>query len=391
RAAKAAAEARAKGGYTAAVNGLEYVLGPGFINPMLDSVVTARHGTGAPTAADSAALRAAIQGIVDVIVGAPKPGTPNSARPGPEQCHDITAYPAIGLAGGACAGYGLLLDIRDVAHPRRIAAVSDSNFSYWHSATFNNDGTKLLFTDEWGGGGGPKCRATDRREWGADAIFTLDDKRMTFRSYYKLPAPQTELENCVAHNGSLIPVPGRDIMVQSWYQGGVSVFDWTDPSHPTEIAFFDRGPMDGTKPVGAGSWSAYWYNGHIYSSEIARGLDVLDLVPSGFLSSNEIAAAELVHWDYFNTQDQPHIVWPASFVVAGAYVDQLARSNGLAPERVAAVRQALDRAQKLSGAARRDALTQLATQLGGDAAGAPDAAKVRTLAAAVTDLANAQP
>src|SRR5207237_935193 len=212
-------------------------------------------------AADSAALRPASQGIVDVIVGAPKPGTPNTARPGPEQCHDITAYPAIGLAGGACAGYGLLLDIHDVAHPRRIGAVSDSNFSYWHSATFNNDGTKLLFTDEWGGGGGPKCRATDRREWGADAIFTLDDKKMTFRSYYKLPAPQTELENCVAHNGSLIPIPGRDIMVQSWYQGGVSVCAWTGPSHPTEIAFFDRGPMDGTKPVGAGSWSAYWYKG----------------------------------------------------------------------------------------------------------------------------------
>ena len=326
-----------------------------------------------------------------MIVGAPKPGTPNTARPGPEQCHDITAYPAIGLAGGACAGYGLLLDIHDVAHPRRIGAVSDSNFSYWHSATFNNDGTKLLFSDEWGGGGAPKCRATDKREWGADAIFTLDDKRMTFRSYYKLPAPQTELENCVAHNGSLIPIPGRDIMVQAWYQGGISVFDWTDAAHPTEIAFFDRGPMDGTNPVGGGSWSAYWYNGHIYSSEIARGLDVLDLAPSGFLSNNEIEAAKLVHWEYFNTQDQPRIVWPPSFVVAAAYVDQLARSNGLAPERVAAVRQALAGAQKLSGRERRDALARLATQLGGDVAGAADAAKVRTLAAAVTELANAQP
>jgi hypothetical protein len=391
KAAKAAADARAKGGYTAAVNGLEYVLGSGFINPMLDSVVKARHGTGAPTAADSAALRGAIQDIVDVIVGAPKPGTPNAARPGPEQCHDITAYPTIGLAGGACAGYGLLLDIHDVAHPRRIGAVSDSNFSYWHSATFNNDGTKLLFTDEWGGGGGPKCRATDRHEWGADAIFTLDDRRMTFRSYYKMPAPQTELENCVAHNGSLIPVPGRDIMVQSWYQGGVSVFDWTDPAHPTEIAFFDRGPMDGTNPVGAGSWSAYWYNGHIYSSEIARGLDVLDLVPSGLLSKNEIEAAKLVHLDYFNVQDQPRIVWPVSFVVAAAYLDQLERSHGMAPERIAAVRQELDRAQKLSGRERHDALTRLVTQLGGDAAAAGDAAKVRTLAAAVGDLANAQP
>src|SRR5256714_3113840 len=356
RAAKAAADARAKGGFTAAVNGLEYVLGPGFISPMLDSVAKSRHGSGAPTAADSAALRAAIQGIVDVIVGAPKPGTANAARPGPDQCHDITAYPAIGLAGGACAGYGLLLDIRDVAHPRRIGAVSDSNFSYWHSATFNNDGTKLLFTDEWGGGGGPKCRATDKREWGADAIFTLDDKRMTFRSYYKLPAPQTELENCVAHNGSLIPIPGRDIMVQAWYQGGISVFDWTDAAHPTEIAFFDRGPMDGTNPVGAGSWSAYWYNGHVYSSEIARGLDVLDLLPSGFLSNNEIEAAKLVHWDYFNTQDQPRIAWPPSFVVALAYLDQLARSHGLAPERVAAVRQTLARAPTLSGRERRGAV-----------------------------------
>jgi len=180
-------------------------------------------------------------------------------------------------------------------------------------------------------------------------------------------------------------------MVQAWYQGGISVFDWTDAAHPTEIAFFDRGPMDGTNGVGAGSWSAYWYNGHIYSSEIARGLDVLDLLPSGLLSSNEIEAARLVHWDYFNTQDQPRIVWPPSFFVAGAYVDQLARSNGLAPQRVAAVRQALDRAQKLSGRERRDALTQLATQLGGDAAAAGDAAKVRSLAAAVTDLANAQP
>src|SRR2546421_1716920 len=367
RQAKMAADARAKGGFTAAVNGLEYVLGPGFINPMLDSVVKARHGSGAPTAADSAALRAAIQGIVDVIVGAPKPGTPNSARPGPEQCHDITAYPAIGLAGGACAGYGLLLDIHDVAHPRRIGAGSDSNFSYWHSATFNNDGTKLLFTDEWGGGGGPKCPATDKHEWGADAIFTLDDKRMTFRSYYKLPAPQTELENCVAHNGSLVPIPGRDVMVQSWYQGGISVFDWTDASHPREIAFWDRGPVDSTRMGNGGTWSVYWYNGNIVSSEIGRGLDIVQVTASPFLSQNEIEAAKLVHWDYFNTQDQPRIAWPPSFVVALAYLDQLARSHGLAPERVAAVRQTLARAQKLSGRERRDALTPLATQLGADA------------------------
>jgi hypothetical protein len=358
---------------------------------MLDSVTRARHGTGGgPNGADSAALRSAIQGIVDVMVGAPKPGA-NGVRPGPEQCHDITVYPAIGLAGGACAGYGMLLDIRDAAHPKRIGAVSDSNFSYWHSATFNNDGTKLLFTDEWGGGGGPKCRATDRHEWGADAIFTLDDRRMTFRSYYKMPAAQTELENCVAHNGSLIPIPGRDVMVQSWYQGGVSVFDWTDAAHPKEIAFFDRGPIDSTTLVGAGSWSAYWYNGRIYSSEIALGLDVLELVPSGFLSQNEIDAAKSVHWDYFNTQDQPKIVWPASFALAGAFVDQLERANGLRPERVVAVRQALARAQQLSGHDRHDALTQLAGSMSGDGAASSDPAKVGMLAAAVTHLANAQP
>jgi hypothetical protein len=388
-AAKAAADARAAGGFTATIRGVEYVLPPGFIRPMLDSIVKARQGTGAPNGADSAALRAGIQGIVDALVGAPPPGTQNGIRPGPTQCHDITVYPAIGFAGGACGGYGLLLDIHDVANPKRIAAVADTNFSYWHSATFNNDGTKLLFSDEWGGGGGPKCRATDKPQWGADAIFTVAGATLTFRSYYKMLAPQTQFENCVAHNGSLIPIPGRDVMVQAWYQGGISVFDWTDPAHPKEIAFFDRGPMDSTKMVGAGSWSAYWYNGYIVSSEIARGLDVFALQPSGFLSQNEIDAAKLVHFDYLNVQGQQKMSWPASFVVARAYLDQLARSNGLAPDRVAAARAALSGAEKMKGPQRRDALTQLATQLAGDAQAAADAGKVRTLAATVTDLANA--
>jgi LVIVD repeat-containing protein len=389
-AAQAAAAARAKGGYTAKIRGMEIVVGPGFINPMLDSVVKARQGTGAPTAADSAALRGALQGIVDALVGAPPPGTVNGIRPGPNQCHDITVYPAIGLAGGACGGYGLLLDIRDIAHPVRIGAVADSNFSYWHSATFNNDGTKLLFSDEWGGGGQPKCRVTDKHEWGADAIFTLVNDTLRFQSYYKMLAPQTPLENCVAHNGSLIPIPGRDVMVQAWYQGGISVFDWTDAAHPKEIAFFDRGPVDSTKPVGGGSWSAYWYNGVIVSSEIARGLDIFALTPSAFLSQNEIDAAKLVHLDYFNTQDQPKIVWPASFVVARAYLDQVARSNGLPAARIMAVRSALASAEKLSGPPQHDALAQLASQLNGDAATATDQAKVRTLAAEVNDLAGAQ-
>jgi hypothetical protein len=383
-AAKHAADsARANGGYVVKLNGNEFVLPPQFVRPMLDSVVKARGGTGDPTAADSAALRDKVQSIVDQLVGA----NGNQQRRGPSQCHDITVYPAIGLAGGACGGYGLLLDIHDPAHPKRLAAVSDSNFSYWHSATFNNDGTKLLFSDEWGGGGQPKCRATDKPEWGADAIFTIDGDKLTFHSYYKMLAPQTQFENCVAHNGSLIPVPGRDIMVQAWYQGGVSVFDWTDPSHPKEIAFFDRGPVDSTKLASGGSWSAYWYNGRIYSSEIARGLDVFELTPSGLLSQNELDAAKSVKFTYLNVQDQPKIVWPATFALARAYVDQLERSKGLSSSRIAAVRTALDGAEKASGDARRAALTRLADQINGDAASSSDGAKVKLLASAVSDLA----
>ncbi|MFL5488794.1 MAG: LVIVD repeat-containing protein [Gemmatimonadaceae bacterium] len=385
--AKAVAEARAKGGFVATIQGREQVLGPGFVTPRLDSIVKARGGTGAPTAADSAALRAALPGIIAALIGPqPAPGAP---RPGPTQCHDITVYPAIGLAGGACEGYGFLLDIRNPANPVRIAAVSDSNFSYWHSATFNNDGTKILFSDEWGGGGQPKCRSTDRREWGSDAIFTIVNNTMQFQSYYKLPAAQTQFENCVAHNGSLVPIPGRDVMVQAWYQGGISVFDWTDPRNPREIAYFDRGPMDSTRMVGGGSWSAYWYNGAIVSSEIARGLDIFELTPSQYLSQNEIDAAKSVHYDYLNTQGQPQIVFPPSFALARAYVDQVERSTGLTGARISAIRQALSSAESASGASRRDALTRLATQLDADAGASSDAAKVRSLARAVRDLAGA--
>src|SRR5207253_383614 len=182
---------------------------------------------------------------------------------GTNQCHDITVYPEIGLGGGACAGYGFLLDIREAAYPVRIDAVADANMSFWHSATFSNDGKKVLFSDEWGGGGQPRCRATDKMEWGADALFTIENNKLVFHKYYKLPAAQTPQENCVAHNGSLIPIPGRDIMVQGWYQGGISVFDWTDVDHPQEIAFFDRGPVDANRMISGGSWSAYWYNGVI--------------------------------------------------------------------------------------------------------------------------------
>jgi hypothetical protein len=384
--AKEVAEAKAKGGFTATIFGEEQVLPPRFVQPLLDSAVKARGGTGAPTAADSATVRAAIPAMIAKMIG-PPPANPNA---GPTQCHDITVYPAIGLAGGACEGYGLLLDISDPAHPKRLDAASDSNFSYWHSATFNNDGTKILFSDEWGGGGQPKCRATDKHEWGADALFTIVDDKMQFQSYYKMPAPQTKFENCVAHNGSLVPIPGRDVMIQSWYQGGLSLFDWTDVTHPKEIAFFDRGPVDSTRMASGGSWSVYWYNGVMVSSEISRGLDIVELTPSAFISQNEIDAAKSVKWDYLNTQGQRKIVWPPSFALSGAYLDQLERSHGLAAARITALRTALGSAQKASGAARRDALTQLASQIDADASGSSDGAKVQKLSDSVKALAGAE-
>ena len=378
---KAVAEAKAHGGFVATIFGEEQVAPSFFVAQQLDAIVKARGGTGAPTAADSAKLRQDLPDIVAKLVG-PAPSATDGPRPGPSQCHDITLYPAIGRAGGACGGYGLLLDISDPSHPVRLSAAADSNFSYWHSATFNNDGSKILFSDEWGGGMQAKCRATDPREWGADAIFTVSGSAMNFRSYYKLPAPQTRVENCVAHNGSLIPIPGRDVMAQAWYQGGISVFDWTDPAHPREIAYFDRGPADTTLKL-SGSWSAYWYNGVIVSSEITRGLDIFELKPSPFISQNEIDAAKTVHFDYYNTQGQQQFVWPASFALARAYADQLERSGGLAAGRISAVRQALATAEGGS----RAGLSAVAAQLDGDANGSKDASKVRALAAAVRNLA----
>ena len=229
------------------------------------------------------------------------------------KCHDITIYSALGLAAGACSGNGILLNISDPMHPVRIAAVSDPNYAFWHSANFSNDGSKVLFTDEWGGGGQPRCRATDPMNWGADAIFSLKNGNLTLSSYYKMPAPQTEFENCVAHNGSLVPIPGRDVLVQAWYQGGVSMVDFTDASHPFEIGYFDRGPIDGAKRAMGGQWSAYWYNGYIYGSEISRGVDVFKLMPNKYITQNEIDASNQVHFDELNVQNQPQIVWPANF------------------------------------------------------------------------------
>ena len=263
-----------------------------------------------------------------------------------DQCHDITVYSAIGLAAGACSGNGILLDIKDPANPKRIDAVNDPNYAYWHSASFSNDGKKVVFTDEWGGGLGARCRANDPNKWGADAIFRLNENKLTFASYYKMPAAQGDSENCVAHNGSLVPVPGRDIKVQAWYQGGISVMDFTDPDHVYEIAYFDRGPIDPKMLILGGSWSAYWYNGHIYSSEIARGLDVFEFVPSENLTQNEIDAAKSIRVAELNVQNQQQIVWPRTFTVAKAYVDQLERSKGLSSVEITDLRQALDKKDK---------------------------------------------
>ena len=300
------------------------------------------------------------------------------------QCHDITVYSAIGLAAGACSGNGILLDIKDPVNPKRIDAVNDQNYSYWHSASFSNDGKKVVFTDEWGGGLGARCRANDPNKWGADAVFTLQDNKLKFASYYKMPAAQGDSENCVAHNGSLVPIPGRDIEVQAWYQGGISVMDFTDAEHPVEIAYFDRGPIDPNVLVLGGDWYAYWYNGKIYASEIARGLDIFELTPTKFLTQNEIDAAKTVRVTELNVQNQQKMEWPRKLVVAKAYVDQLERSQALPADQIASLRQAIQQAEssKLKG---KD-LTQLKNlaasveKSAGSAKSAADSTRLQALA-----------
>jgi len=307
--------------------------------------------------------------------GAEKPADTN-------QCHDITVYSAIGLAAGACSGNGLLLDIRDPIHPKRLDAVNDTNYSYWHSASFSNDGTKVVFTDEWGGGLGARCRATDPNKWGADAIFNLKDDKLSLAGYYKMPAAQTDTENCVAHNGSLVPVPGRDIEVQSWYQGGVSVMDFTDPAHPFEIAYFDRGPIDPKKVILGGEWSAYWYNGYIYGSEIARGLDVFKLEPSKFLSKNELDAANQARVTELNVQNQQPMVWTSQVTVSQAYLDQLQRSQALPAGRIAELRKAVEKMKKTNLSAKDSAKLQtMAASVEADAVAAKDPADAKRLRA----------
>ncbi len=286
-----------------------------------------------------------------------------------DQCHDITAFPELGIAAGACSGNGIIFDISDPLNPQRIDEVVDKGFAYWHSATFNNDGTKVLFTDEWGGGARPRCRAHDPLTWGADSIYDIVDGQLEFRSHFKMPAPQVEQENCVAHNGSIVPVPGRDIFVQAWYQDGISVIDFTDSANPVEIAYFDRGPIHAEKLVLGGFWSTYWYQGRIYGTEIVRGLDVLALVPSEHLSENEIEAAAIAdQGSSFNPQQQFRVTWPAEPVVARAYIDQLERSEALSKSFAADLNQALDgSASQLADGGRHEdlaaRLNSLATDL----------------------------
>ena len=324
------------------------------------------------------------------------------APTGPRNCHDVTAYPAYNLLAGACASYGLLVDVSNPERPVRLDAKSDTNFSLWHTAVFSNDASKVVFTDEWGGGTAPNCQRTSMMEMGGNTTLTIQNGKMTQHAYFKLPSAQSPQENCVSHNGGLVPVPGRDIMVQGWYQGGVDMIDFTDPDHPYELAFFDRGPVDAPPAAGdtagaisrargsiGGSWGAYYWNGLVYSSELARGLDILELLPTDKISANELAAAKLVHLDQYNPQSQPHIVWPAAFPVVRSYLDQLVRGNGLPSARTSAIGNALNAAERQNGSARKDALNKLASEVDRDVNGAKDQKRVRAMSQAIKDLAAA--
>ena len=295
-------------------------------------------------------------------------GIPWGPSPTSDSCHDITVFPALDIAAGACEGNGLLIDISDPANPRRIEEVSDPNWAYWHGATFSNDGTKVIFTDEWGGGTSARCRAQDTGpSWGADAIYEIVNGQLEFRSYYKLPVEQTIQENCVSHLPSLVPVPGRDIITQAWYQGGVSVIDFTDAANPKEIAFYDRGPISATALVLGGLWSSYYYNGAIYGSEIARGFDVWGLTPNDELSENEIAAAAEIEFDRLTPQHQGQFTHAPSFNVVRSFRDQLERAGDIDAETLAQVDKFVDRAEELKAdgkdAAAKAQLNAIANQL----------------------------
>jgi hypothetical protein len=376
--------ARVAGAYIANFFGSERIVPNRLINNYLERLKSERGGD-VVNAADSSALKTRLQSFIDEQFAGPS----EAANMGPDQCHDITLYPEVGLAGGACEGYGILLDITNPENPTRLDAVADSNFAYWHSATFNNDGNVVIFTDEWGGGTQPKCRATDPMEWGANAVFTIDENgKMEFQSYYKLPAAQTSTENCVAHNGSMIPVPGRDIMVQGWYQGGIVLVDYTDPKNPVEIAYHDRGPISNDRLVAGGSWSVYWYNGYLVNSEIARGLDIFEMVPSDYLTANEIAAANTVVMQYKNAQGQPKYNWPATDALVLAYLDQLERGRELDMATINAMRAGLTRSAGMSGSAKSRLLNELASTAQQVAANSRNSAKVLKIAETLRSLAS---
>jgi len=361
----------------------------------------ARGGRGGRGNGEPAAVPAGAPASAAAAPAAPaRPFDPSKS--GPWNCHDVTAYPSMHLLAGACASYGLLVDISDPEHPVRLDAKADTNFSLWHTAVFSNDGSKVVFTDEWGGGTSPMCQATSMMEMGGNSILTIQDNKMTQHAYFKIPSAQTAQENCVSHNGGLVPVPGRDLFVQGWYQGGVDVSDFTDPDHPFEVAFFDRGPVDPPPAPGdtttavsrfrgtiGGSWGAYYWNGYIYSSELARGFDILQLVPTEKLSANEIAAAKLVRMEQYNPQSQPHYTFPPAFPVVRSYLDQLVRNNGLASDKTSSIDKALTTAERQSGAARAKTLTTLASQVDGDVTGASDPQRVKTMATEIRRLAAA--
>ena len=335
------------------------------------------------------------------VAAAPSPaGAPLNT--GPRNCHDVTAYPAMHLLAAACSSHAIMVDISNPEKPVRLSTLTDTNnFQGRHTAGFSNDGRKTLWTDEWGGGTGPMCQAGSIMELGGNTIVvaSADNRKLTQHAYFKLPTAQSAQENCVSHNGGLIPVPGRDLYVQGWYQGGVDVMDFTDADHPVEIAYFDRGSIDAPSDTSkasersrytiGGSWGAYYWNGMIYSSELDRGLDVYELTPSAQLSANEIAAANMVRLAEYNPQSQPKIVWPAAFPVVRSYLDQLVRNDGLAADHTTAVSAALNTAEAKSGAARSAALSALAKQVDGFAGGARDAARVRMMSSAIRQLAAA--
>ena len=382
----------------------EVVTGARIFTGMMPAPRSAASMARRPRAADTSAAAVAVA-VAAAAAAAAAPTTPAPVPTGPRNCHDVSAYPAMHLLACACGSYGLLVDISNPEKPIRLDAAADTNFSLWHTAVFSNDGSKVIFTDEWGGGTSPNCQASNMMEMGGNTTLAIDkQKKFKQHAYFKIPTAQSAQENCVSHNGALVPVPGRDIMVQGWYQGGVDVIDFTDADKPVEIAFFDRGPVDAPPLIDAGpsggtrtpargtiggSWGAYYYNGAIYSSEMARGLDILELTPSDHLSANEIAAAKLVVLEQFNPQSQPHITWPAAFPVVRSYLDQLVRNNGLAAERTTAIDGALTVAEKRTGAARGAALRRLAAQVDRDATGAKDGERVRAMSAAIKSLAAA--